>query len=57
MIGEPVYLISDRDNEMNIVTGYLIESGALIRYRIANKEGVSFHVEVELSRTKNYSNV
>jgi hypothetical protein len=52
-IEDNVYLITDTDQSIRIITGIQISKGELL-YRLANGTLDSWHYEFEISKDKNY---
>ena len=51
-IGSVVYLLTDEDQLMRVVTAITVRSGGFITYELSCGAFTSWHVEVEITKTK-----
>ncbi|HET8839746.1 MAG TPA: hypothetical protein VFM82_12220 [Flavobacteriaceae bacterium] len=51
-IGEVVYLLTDEDQLMRVVTAISIRSGGYIEYELIQGTSASWHTETEITKQK-----
>lgn len=51
-IGDYVYLVTDLEQQLRLVTGILLKPGKLVMYELACCEDISYHYGFEITTTK-----
>lgn len=51
-IGDRVYLITDSDQQIRVVTGVLLRPGKIVMYELSCCEDVSYHFSFEIDNNK-----